>query len=80
MRKRWHEKIIDEIVTLIKDTLIVIYNFDEYSLKKMRKCCLENYTKRYKPRPYKELVEYVKEAIKEIQKQDHMYDFRDIEE
>ena len=79
MKKFWHEKIIDEIVKLIKDNLILIYNYDDYSLTKIRKCCLENYTKRYKPRPYKELVEYTKEAIKEIEKQEHMYDFRDIE-
>ena len=79
MKELWYEKIIEEIGKIIKDNLILIYNYKENSLREIRKCCRENEGKKYKAISSEQIMKYTMEAIKEIENQKFLYDFREIE-
>ena len=79
MKELWYEKIIEEIVKIIEDNLILIYNYKENSLREIRKCCGENKGKKYKSISNEQIMKYTMEAIKEIENQKFLYDFREIE-
>lgn len=77
--KAYHEKAIDEILQLIKDNLILLYNFKDDSLADLREYCIKNNHTRYKPIYYSDLIHFTIEAISEINNTSFLYDFRDLE-
>ena len=78
-RKWYYEKAIDEIIMLLKDNLIVLYNYNDQALLKLKKYCQDKAHKRYKPMYYSDLVFFAEEALIELINCDYFYDFRDIE-
>lgn len=77
--KFYHEYVINEILEIIKDNLILKYNYDDNALINIRKYCYERAHKRYKKLDYQTLIYFVEEALAELINADFLYDFRDIE-
>ncbi len=77
--KCYHEKVIEEIIQMLKDNLILIYNFQEDTLKNIREYCLEKAHAKYKNLDYATLVYFTEEALTELINTDFLYDFRDID-
>lgn len=75
--KTYHEHVIDEIIELIKDNLILLYNYNDDALINMRKYCQTRDHKRYRHLDYSSLVYFTEEAIAELLNTDYFYDFRD---
>ena len=78
-KKFYHEKIIDEILELFKNNLILLYNFNDFSLPNIRNYCKNYEGKRYKLLPYDLLIDFTYEALSELLNCDYFYDFRDID-
>ena len=80
MNHKWYyEKVIDEIILLLKDNLILLYNFNDQALLELKKFCQDKAHKRYKPMHYRDLVFFAEEALSELINCDYFYDFRDID-
>ena len=80
MNHKWYyEKVIDEIISLLKDNLIVLYNYNDQALLELKKFCEDKANKRYKSLYYTDLVFFAEEALNELINCDYFYDFRDIE-
>lgn len=77
--KCYHEKVIDEILQILKDNLILLYNYKEDSLINIRKFCFKKAHSRYKSLDYNMLIYFVEEALADLINTDFLYDFRDIE-
>ncbi len=77
--KSYYEYVIDDIMSLIRDNLILLYNYNEEALINIRKYCNEHSHKSYKPIDYYTLNYFTDEALAEIINCDFLYDFRDIE-
>ncbi len=77
--KCYHEKIIDEILEILKNNLILIYNFHDHTLPNIREYCLDHVHTRYKHLDYGTLIYFTEEALTELINTDYLYDFRDIE-
>ena len=77
--KCYYEKVIDEIISLLKDNLIVLYNYNDQALLELKKFCEDKAHKRYKLLYYNDLVFFAEEALNELINCDYFYDFRDIE-
>ena len=80
MNHKWYyEKVIDEIILLLKDNLILLYNYNNQALLELKKYCQDKAHKRYKPMHYRDLVFFAEEALSELINCDYFYDFRDID-
>lgn len=77
--KCYHEYVIDEIIEIIKDNLILQYNYYEDSLIDIRKYCNQNAKKKYKRLDNNTLLFFVEEAIADLINCDFLYDFRSLE-
>ena len=77
--KPCHEKVIGEISQLIVDNLILMYNYNENALPNIRKYCYKNMKHRYKLLDYYDLIGFTHEALHELIRAQHLYDFRDLE-
>ena len=77
--KCYYEKVIDEIILLLKNNLILFYNYNDQALLELKKYCQDKAHKRYKPIYYSDLVFFTEEALNELINCDYFYDFRDIE-
>lgn len=77
--KSYHEHIIDEIVEIIKDNLILQYNYCDKSLINIRKYCNERLHTKYKKLDNNTLIYFTEEALAELINCDHLYDFRLLE-
>lgn len=79
MRKFSHEKVIDEIIGIVKDNLILKYNYDETSLPSIREYCKKISHKRYELLPNEILINFTEEALEELINCSFLYDFRPLE-
>ena len=80
MNHKWYyEKVIDEIIVLLKDNLIVLYNYNDQALLELKNFCQNKIHKRYKPLCYDDLVFFTKEALYELINCNYFYDFRDMD-
>ena len=79
MKKSYYEKIIDEIVEMIKDNLVILYNFQDETLITMREYCKKYVHKRYKKLPYNLLISFTEEAMGDLINAPYMYDLRELE-
>ena len=77
--KCYYEKVIDEIILLLKDNLILLYNYNDQALLDLKKFCQNKAHKRYKPLCYSDLVFFAEKALNELINCDYFYDFRDID-
>lgn len=77
--KFYHEYVIDEILEIIKDNLILKYNYCDDALINIRNYCNKRAHKRYKKLDNNSLIYFVEEALAELVNSDFLYDFRDIE-
>ena len=77
--KFYYEKVIDEILSLLKNNLIVLYNYNDESLLNLKKYCENKRHKKYKNLEYDNLVFFAEEALAELINCDYFYDFRDID-
>ena len=75
-KKMYHEKVIDEILQLIKDNLVLLYNFNDDALLNIRKYCNKHLNTRYKSLSYQELIYFADEALAELINCPEWYDFR----
>ena len=80
MNHKWYyEKVIDEIILLLKDNLILLYNYNDQALLELKKFCQDKAHKRYKPLCYSDLVFFAEKALNELINCDYFYDFRDMD-
>lgn len=80
MNHKWYyEKIIDEILKLLKDNLILLYNYNEDALLDIKKYCKDKIHKRYIPLQYDDLIYFTEIALAELSYCDNLYDFRDLD-
>ncbi len=77
--RTYHEKILDEIMQVIKDNLELLYNYDDDALINIRKYCYQNNHNKYKPLTYNQLICFTEEAIAELVNIPYLYDFRSLE-
>jgi len=77
--KCYYEKLIEEIIEMIKTNLIIQYNYNEEVLIELRKYCKEREKDEYKSISYQQLLSYVQEALVTLIGSDYLYDFRSIE-
>lgn len=78
-QKYYYEKVIDEIIEMIKDNLILQYNYNDSSLLSLKDYCKDKVRKRYKQLSYNWLVFFTEEALAELSNSDYLYDFRDLD-
>ena len=64
---------------MIKDHLILLYNYREDALINIREYCTQRIHKNYQPLGYKTLASFTDKAIAELVNTDFLYDFRDID-
>ena len=79
IEKFYQEKIIDEMLEMLRTNLIIQYNYNEDALINLRKYCKENETDEYSLLPYYQLLSFVEEALADLICCDYLYDFRSIE-
>ncbi len=77
--KCYYEYVIDDIIKIIKDNLILQYNYNEDALINIRKHCIKKSHQKYKPLDYNTTIFFVEEALAELINAPFFYDFRDIE-
>lgn len=77
--KRYHEYIFEDIAKVIKDNLMILYNYNDDALRNIKAYCQNKVHKRYQPMDYNTLIYFVEEAMAELINCDFLYDFRDIE-
>ena len=77
--KFYYEKVIDEILSMLKNNLIVLYNYNDESLLNLKKYCENKVHKKYKNLEYNNLVFFAEEALAELINCEYFYDFRDID-
>lgn len=77
--KCYHEYVIDEILEIIKDNLILQYNYNEDALIDIRDYCNKKAHEKYKNLDNNTLIFFVEEAIAELVNCDFLYDFRSLE-
>ena len=75
----YQEKILEEILGMIRDNLKIYYNSDESTLINLREYCKDKYDEKYKSIPYKDLLFLCEEAIAELVNCPFLYDFRPLE-
>ena len=76
--KSYHEKLIDEITEMIKNNLILLYNYQDETLITMREYCSKHNHDKYKPLETLDLIGFTDEALSELINTDFLYDLRDI--
>lgn len=79
MTKLYHEYVLDDILKIIKDNLILLYNYHDDALINIRKFCSESTHKRYSHLDNSTVIFFTEEALAELINCDFLYDFRDIE-
>ena len=77
--KTYHEKVFDEIMTVIKDNLELLYNYNDSALTNIKKYCHKNAHHKYKPLNYNQLIYFTEEVLSEIINTPYLYDFRPLE-
>lgn len=77
--KCYYEYLLDEILQMIKDNLILLYNFQEDVLINIREYCKKKTHQKYQPLNYNTLASFTDEAVAELVNMEFFYDFRDIE-
>ena len=77
--KCYYEKVIDEILSMLKNNLIVLYNYNDESLLNLKKYCENKAHRKYKNLEYNDLVFFTEEALADLINCNYFYDFRDIE-
>lgn len=78
--KCYCEYILEEILQMIKDNLILLYNYKEDALINIREYCVQKNDEKYQPLDYHTLASFADEAIAELVNTDFLYDFRDIDD
>lgn len=73
------DKIIDEIVEMIRANIIIYCNNSDQYFLSLKKYCKENYDKKYKSISYSKLLFYVEEALAELINCPYLYDCRDLD-
>lgn len=76
--KSYHEKVIDEIIEMIKNNLLLLYNYQDDTLITIRGYCLKHNYDKYKPLRTLDLIWFTDEALSELINTDFLYDLRDI--
>lgn len=74
--KEHEEKIINEILKMIKDNIIIYYNEDKANFIQLREMCKN---KNDKEIDQQKLVCLVQEVLYELMKCRYLYDFRSLE-
>lgn len=64
---------------MIKDHLILLYNYREDALINIREYCTQRIHKNYQPSDYNTLASFTDEAIAELANTDFLYDFKGID-
>lgn len=72
----YKEKLMSEIIEMIKTNLEILYNFDDDSMVNIKKYCKENNGNKYQSLPYLQLLYFVDEAIADLINAPYLYDFR----
>lgn len=75
----YYECLIDEIVSMIKNNILLLYRNDDNAFINMKKYCEDKNNEIYKSIDQLQLVWFVDEVLAELISQDWYYDFRDIE-
>lgn len=76
---RYEEKLINEIIEMMKTNLLIYYNFDDNSCINLRNHCKDKYDTEYKSVSYQELLFFVEEALADLINCPFLYDFRPLE-
>lgn len=77
--KEYYEKVIDEILTMIKDNLILQYNYNDDALIDIRQYCHNKENSKYKRLDYYTLLFFVEEALAELINCIYLFDLREME-
>lgn len=75
----YYEKVIEEIVGLIRDNLILQFNYNDEALPNIKDYCIENIEKKYEPLKYNDLLSFTEEALAELINCWYLIDFRSLE-
>ena len=78
--KYYCEYVLEEILQMIKDNLILLYNYKEDALINIREYCVQKNDEKYQPLDYHTLASFADEVIAELVNTDFLYDFRDIDD
>lgn len=77
--KSFEEKMITEIIEMLKTNLIIYYkNSDDFCVD-LKKYCDENFEKDYKSLPYLQLLFFVEEVLADLINCPYLYDYRSLE-
>lgn len=78
-RKPYYEKIIDEVLEMIKDNIHTYYNYNDNMFPDIKEYCKDKYHKRYELLPYNKLLFFTEEVLADLINCPHLYDFRELE-
>ena len=78
-RKPYYEKIVDEVLGMIKDNIHTYYNFNEDSFPNIKDYCKDKYHTRYKKLSYNQLLFFTEEILVDLINCPYLYDFRELE-
>lgn len=75
----YYENLIDEIIQMIRDNLILQFNYNDEALLNIKDYCIENIEKKYKPLTYNDLLSFTEEALADLINCQYLFDFRSLD-
>ena len=75
----YHDKVIDEIVEMLKANLLIQYNHNKDSLINLRDYCKDKEEDKYDYLPYQQLLFFTEEALADLINTPFLYDFRPLD-
>jgi hypothetical protein len=75
----YHDKVIDEIVEMLKTNLLIQYNHNKDSLINLRDYCKDKENDKYDYLPYQQLLFFTEEALADLINTPFLYDFRPLD-
>lgn len=75
----YYEKVIEEIVEMIRDNIFVYLTWSDETFINLRKYCNENYDSEYQNLNYNKLSLFTNEVLGELIRFKHLYDLRTLE-
>lgn len=79
IEKFYYEKVIDEIIEVMKTNILLYYGQDNTFELLKKYCSTKDDEEKYKPVEYFQLVTFTKETMAELISNKFLYDFRELE-
>ena len=78
-KKPYYEKVIDEVLEMIKDNIHIYYNYNNIMFPDIKEYCKDKYHKKYEILPYNQLLFFTEEVLADLINCPYLYDFRELD-